>query len=388
MRPLACLVLLTSAVAASPARDIDGDGFEDAVLDDRALYFGSANGLLATPAPASPRGKPMLFSALEIVGDVNGDGRADVVLGDPACPPYATDLPACEVGSAYLFLGSAKRLPAAPTQTLTVAEKNTLFGMQVIPLGDIDGDALADVAIPDRNSVHIYRGTKQGLSTTATTLPATSIMPIGDLDRDGKVDLLAITSENAKIYYAGDPKRTFDISRSRDATFYGAAGHGDFDGDGFGDLALTVVPPSPSGKRIANSVLVYRGSAKGLAAKPSVHFTRDHARAELGSAFASVGDLDGDKRDDLVVVASCSAFDAKASSCTGGTAYVYLGGRKGLATKPVASLAPTRTNTSITGNALAALGDLDGDMHADFAFGAYVFHGAKGGVASTNPPSL
>jgi hypothetical protein len=197
-----------------------------------------------------------------------------------------------------------------------------------------------------------------------------------------------ITAQKATVYYGGDPKRTFEISLGRDTEFYGGAGYGDFDGDGFGDLAIAVVPPAPSGKHVASSIVVYRGGAKGLATKAYARFTRDHTRAELGSSFASVGDLDGDKRDDLVVLASCSAFDVKGSSCTGGTAYVYLGGRKGLATKPVASLAPKRTNIGIAATALAALGDLDGDKHADFAFGAYVFHGAKGGVANKTPPSL
>src|SRR5688572_13722153 len=136
MRPqsrttLACVLLLTSSAVASPARDIDGDGFDDAVLDHRVLYFGSAKGLVAGTAPASPRTQHVTFGALEIIGDVNGDGFADVVLGDPACPDHATDLGACEIGRAYLFLGSAKRLSATPSQTLTVADKDTHFGMEL-----------------------------------------------------------------------------------------------------------------------------------------------------------------------------------------------------------------------------------------------------------------
>lgn len=391
MRTLLCLGLLAGTAAASPRHDIDGDGFDDAALDSRLLYFGSAKGLVAATAPAFPRAKANeggLFFAIEVVGDVNGDGFADVVLGDPACPSFARDMPQCEIGAAHLFLGGPKRLAAKPVQTITAKSKDSQLGANVIALGDIDGDKLADVALPDRTGIHIYRGAKTGLVTTPIDLPANQIVPVGDLDADGKIDLLAIVPQSATIYYGGDLKRTLAIPLGGDAEFFGAAGAGDFDGDGFGDLAITALPSSPTGNLVANDVLIYRGSAKGLDVTKKTRFTRDHARAEFGGMFASVGDLDGDKRDDLVIVATCSAFDDKASSCTAGAAYVYLGGAKGLVGKPVATLAPKRTNMSIGGNQLGALGDIDGDKRPDFAYSARVYRGAKGGLASTTPPAL
>ena len=114
MRLTALLVLAPSLAAASPRFDIDGDGADDAVVDHRALYYGGAKGYTAAPLPAFPRATPVLFFALELVGDVNGDGFADVVLGDPACPPHARDLGPCEAGAIHLFLGGKGRLPAAP----------------------------------------------------------------------------------------------------------------------------------------------------------------------------------------------------------------------------------------------------------------------------------
>ncbi|MBA2539666.1 MAG: hypothetical protein H0V17_08535, partial [Deltaproteobacteria bacterium] len=152
----------------------------------------------------------------------------------------------------------------------------------------------------------------------------------------------------------------------------------------FGDLAVTVQPV----RTAANQVWIFHGSAKGIATTPSTKLSRDGARAGFGDGIASVGDLDGDKRDDLVIVSPCARFDVKAGSCVGGTAYVFVGSASGLRAQPVATLAPPRKNFSVAGSALSTLGDSDGDKHPDFAYGAYVYRGGKGGIVDAKPPSL
>ncbi len=389
MHRVTLAILLASATAgAAPHRDIDGDGFDDTVLDHRSLWFGGKTGLVAaTSPPAAPRAGGWLSDIVEVVGDVEGDGHADVIVGDPGCPDTARDMPECGVGSIHLFLGGSRTFAAKPAQTISIPIKNSMFGGEVIALGDVNGDGRDDIAVPASDGIHVFFGTPTGLSTTAVILPGSNPIALGDIDGDKRADLMTITPQAATIYYGADPKRTTAIPLPVDAEFYGTAGHGDFNGDGFDDVAIAIEPHSPDGRLIANEVYIYAGGRGGLAATPTTHFTRDHARAEFGM-FASVGDLDGDKRDDLVIVASCSVFVAKTSSCEAGTAYVYLGGPSGLATTPVASLSPARSNMRISGNTLVPLGDVDHDGHADFAFGAYVFRGAKGGVADLHPKSL
>jgi hypothetical protein len=387
MRTAALITLLSSTASAAPNRDIDGDGFADAVIGDRALYFGSAKGLVGATAPQSPRASSISFGSLAIVGDVDGDGFADTVKGDPNCPDHAHDMPACEAGSIHLFLGGKNRLAAKPAVTRGVTAKNTLFGMQLVAPGDLDGDGKADVVVPAFDATYVYRGTAKGLADKPLLLPAGTVLPAGDINRDKRADLIILTPQSATLFYGGDPKRTLSLPRDKKEMFVSAAGHGDFDGDGFGDLALTIEKPFAD-KPLANAIIVYRGSANGLITTAAARFTRDHARAEFGSMIASVGDLDGDRRDDLVVLASCSKFVVATSSCEAGTAFVYLGSAKGLTTTPVAALSPARKNIAISGNALSPLGDLDGDKHADFAFGAYVYRGAKRGIANPKPPSL
>src|SRR5579871_2087114 len=116
--------LWSATVFAAPHRDIDGDGFDDAVLDHRSLWFGSATGLTAATAqPVAPRSGGWLFDVIAVVGDVDGDGHADVIVGDPGCPDFALDMPECGVGSIHLFLGGSRSFAAKPSQTISIPGK-------------------------------------------------------------------------------------------------------------------------------------------------------------------------------------------------------------------------------------------------------------------------
>src|ERR1700733_1102212 len=152
-RAIVPILLVTCATpTAAPHRDIDGDGFDDATLDHRSLWFGGKAGLTAVAsAPLTPRTGGWLFNVLEIVGDVDGDGHADLIVGDPGCPDAATAMPECDVGSIYVFLGGSRTFGSKPSQTISIPAKNSMFGGQVVALGDVNGDGRDDVAVPARD---------------------------------------------------------------------------------------------------------------------------------------------------------------------------------------------------------------------------------------------
>ena len=177
-------------------------------------------------------------------GDVNGDGRADLVytrsaVADPETPDLS-DAP----GQTLLFFGPAEFL--TPGQVIAAV---------LTPVGDIDGDGLSDAYAPTDGGTVLYRGTASGYVRGPEV----------------RVDGQPVVIEGL-----GDPQRS--------------RGFADLDGDGRADLVATT-----DAGRFRFEAVVLLGSG-GL--------VRLFPEAELGSTspFSNyvVADTDGDGRDDVV----------------------------------------------------------------------------------------
>jgi hypothetical protein len=142
---------------------------------------------------ASPSGTNQLFGAMvDGSADVNGDGLSDLLVAT------VSD------GHAYLFLGSASFAPTAPSVVFSSGTAMT-FGATIRAIGDIDGDGRTDIAISDQDSerVLIYKGRATWpaaladtqadyVISTDTTYASSafgaSIAPLGDFNGDGVAD--------------------------------------------------------------------------------------------------------------------------------------------------------------------------------------------------------
>jgi hypothetical protein len=150
-----------AGVSVAGAGDVNGDGYDDMIMSGSwegyrtaFVFHGSATGIASgTDQTASTQLRwvesytAAFGSSVAGVGDLNGDGYADVVVGSPN---FNGD---SRAGSAYVYLGSAAGIPNGTSQTAAArlegdpAIPNDAFGLSATGAGDVNGDGLADLIV-------------------------------------------------------------------------------------------------------------------------------------------------------------------------------------------------------------------------------------------------
>ncbi|MCI0537879.1 MAG: FG-GAP-like repeat-containing protein [Verrucomicrobiales bacterium] len=136
------------------------------------------------------------------------------------------------------------------------------------------------------------------------------------------------------------------------------AGNGDFNGDGFSDVAVAAPFEQEKGR-----VMVFSGGPAGLNSQPDWTFSGQKAGPSLGLWLVMGGDVNGDGISDLVVSEWQGEFGPTNEVCA---IHLFCGSTNGL---PAAS---TQTLPSDVGPfhlriELAAAGDVNGDGYGDLA---------------------
>ena len=349
------------------------------------------------------------------VGDVNGDGYDDVVVGAPAINTYA--------GAAYVYSGSAgpgSQGGVSTTATTTLAPSSlttySYFGAAIAGAGDVNGDGYDDVIVGAYSyngasgRVYVFHGSATGLSTSpASTIngPAANsafggaVAGGGDINGDGYDDVVVGAygySSNAGrvLVYLGS---TSGLVTTAATTLNGAASSyfgrsvaslGDVNGDGYDDIAVGAYRASNVGQ-----VTVYHGSASGLTSTASTTLTGPSTNAQFGYSIDRAGDVNDDGYADLVVgaygansyVGQVTLYHGSAGSGSGG----------GIRTTAASTLNGTSSGDYF-GATVSGAGDVDLDGYDDVLVGAYgassltgaayVYLGSSSGVVSAVDTTL
>jgi hypothetical protein len=329
------------------AGDVNGDGFGDLLVGapgvGRAyVYFGGSSGLPVVPSATLADGSTAFGRGSAAIGDANGDGYADVLVGEQGA---GTNLPYAQV-----FLGSASGPSSIPSATLVGPITGGYYGYTMTG-GDLNGDGLGDAVVGAMQDTgggraYVYLGVAGvGLSASPAV---TLIAPAG-------------------------------------GGFFGVSlAHIDLDGDGYGDLVIG------NGSVGTGRIYVYNGSSVGVSATPSATRSApaDGTVTDFGTRVANGGDVNGDGYADLF---TSNCYYPDSGPDRQGRAYAYYGSAVGLSANPNVTL-PNLDGANAYFGIAGGGADFDGDGNSDFVVGSYatdlmgrvhVYRGAVTGLSAT-----
>jgi len=197
--------------------------------------------------------------------------------------------------------GSGFAITSMPSFTLTQVETIPEFGAftRQALTGDFNGDGHQDVVASDDTRGQLYLGDGTGHVTAAgATFPLKgSRIFAADFNGDGITDLVTLTP-TLDVYYGSATGLSAPQHVTTSLISTAGAAVGDFDHDGFVDLAVAGADSSATG-----AVAVVFGSAAGLSTSTAILQVPNASAA----CDPTVADFDEDGFDDLVVGCSGGA---------------------------------------------------------------------------------
>ncbi len=119
---------------------------EQVTSGEVCVFYGQSNGLASEPRwrKSGPVTNAQFGASISSVGDVNGDGWRDVLIG---CPGVGSVKEPFFNSRACLFLGGPQGMAAEASWTFWNPKPGTRTGRSTAVVGDINGDGLPDFAV-------------------------------------------------------------------------------------------------------------------------------------------------------------------------------------------------------------------------------------------------
>ncbi|MEX0279861.1 MAG: hypothetical protein AB3N13_01590 [Arenibacterium sp.] len=391
------------------AGDVDQDGFADILLG--APQFGGGYAVVISSfhaagvaernladlnadefgwrfLPEGPNGDDRLGSAVSGIGDVNGDGIDDILLGARDADPLSEGGDTDE-GAAYVIFGGATQLAALDADDGSVdrvinltelegSESTTLivnttqgdFGYDAAAIGDINGDGFGDFAIGEP-----FFDTFGGTGNEGALR-----VVLGRPESIGFADPNSLTSQNGTLGFNVEGLNGNDrLGRAVD-------GGGDINGDGFDDFIVGApFADHPTyGDNSAGIAYVIFGRSVFRREVDVSQLDGKNGFAIIGARQADygaisvdiVGDVNGDGFDDAMM--SAHFFDTQEANAAGASFVIFgkaggfdaeidvttLDGSNGFRIEGETGLGQIGRNTG------SALGDVNQDGFDDILIGA------------------
>lgn len=352
---------------ATPTEDLNADGIRDILVGIRngaeVRVHSGRDGELLFAVPGGTNLKYYGWSVLS-PGDLDGDGVADLVVGDP-----------------YIGFNGGVTMISSKQRKITrvlVGEQGSRMGWSLATLPDLDQDGVPEVVVgaPEQVSktlgtngvVHILSGKTFKIIRSHWPTKSTgrgfgeSISVGGDVDADGFPDLAIGDPRHDNQYGAvrivsgksGKLIRTIAGTTTARTWFgRGVAWIGDQDGDKVDDLLVTTELSGTT--KVGGLVHIVSGKSGKILWTIS-------DKEEYGVNAASAGDIDGDGVEDILVGAP---NQKKTGTKYFGLAVLYSGKTR----KPLFALEAAADLLSV-GYAVGGNWDLDQDGKPEFWIGA------------------
>jgi hypothetical protein len=308
------------------------------------------------------------------VGDVNGDGYDDVLVG-----AYAADGSYTYAGQTYVIFGGSTVGSSGSIDVDDLDGSNGFVingdsyaeysGISVSGAGDFNGDGYDDILI----------GASQG-DPNGDTYGGESYLVYGgsNVSSTGTLWLSALTGSNGFVINGDD---------SYDYSGRSVSGAGDFNGDGYNDIIIGAYQADPDSTSAAGeSYIVYGGLTVGISGSFELSALNgvngfvikgDDSSDYSGWAVSGAGDFNGDGYDDVIIGAyladpnydysageSYILYGGSSVGTSGSVALSSLDGDDGFVLEGIDS-------SDYSGYAVSNAGDVDGDGYDDVIIGAY-----------------